>query len=73
MRVAAGFLAAAVSTSVFGGCKTHETKSLPVSSAVVENLADGIHVKAKQGEFLLGANGGLHRSTILYAIWRTPK
>jgi alpha-galactosidase len=59
MRVAAGFLAAAVSTSVFGGCKTHETKSLPASSAVVENLADGIHVKAKQAEFLLGSNGGL--------------
>ncbi len=56
---ATGLLAAAVSASLFGGCKIQEMKSEPVSSVVVENLADGIHVKSKQAEFVLNANGGL--------------
>ena len=57
--IAAGFLAVVMSASIFGGCKTQETKSVPVSSVVVENLADGINLKSKQAEFLLNANGGL--------------
>jgi alpha-galactosidase len=59
MCIAPGFLALVVSASVFSGCKTQDTKPAAVSSVVAENLADGIHLKSKQAEFLLNANGGL--------------
>jgi len=50
---------AALSVTVFVGCKTQERKAEPVSQVAVEILADGIHLKTARAEFLLAASGGL--------------
>ena len=50
---------ATVALTVFGGCKTKEKKSEPVSAVHVETQVDGIHLKAGPAEFVLTTTGSV--------------
>src|ERR1700728_2159894 len=62
---------AAVVLAIFGGCKTQQKKSEPVSAVTVETQADGIHLKTGQAEFVLAANGNLSGRFKNGAQWLT--
>jgi alpha-galactosidase len=50
---------ATVALTVFGGCKTKEKKSEPVSAVHVETQVDGIHLKTGPAEFVLTTTGSV--------------
>jgi alpha-galactosidase len=70
-RSAAASIVAAVALAIFGGCKTEQNKSGPVSAVTVETEADGIHLKTGQAEFVLAANGNLSGRFKYGAQWLT--
>ncbi|MGB2589209.1 MAG: alpha-galactosidase [Candidatus Acidiferrum sp.] len=56
---AMAFLMAAAAFTILDGCRARQTKPEPSSAVAVESLADGIHLKTGQAEFVLTTTGSL--------------